>query len=179
MTSPQSRNDEALNVPWFIESGPTQRWGDRVAICYGAGGGEHCITHVPDIPGYRKRAEHIVEAHNATLRPASEKKEAIRSESADIDRKDAERYRWIRDRKPNQLHLNYNDHACNYVTAKVWIEEYQPDTYKDEPQEAVQAMKDADTIWTLQVYPNTPVGFNWIHRATLDAVIDEAMKEGL
>lgn len=45
----------------------------------------------------------------------------------------------------------------------------------DDPAEQ-QRMKDTNTIWTLQWYPITPVGFNAINGASLDFVIDAAMK---
>ena len=89
---------------------------------------------------------------------------------------DAERYRWLRDFAGNQLYLTRNaDHACNYVTAKDWIENCAPECYVDCDEVELQRMKDADTIWTVQVYPNTPIGFNWYHAATLDAAIDAAL----
>jgi hypothetical protein len=88
--------------------------------------------------------------------------------------RDAVRYRWLRDAKPNQLHLTRNEHACNYWSAAEEIDT-SPKTFQDEPEAAIQAMKDADVIWRLQIYPHTPVGFYWMHRATLDDLIDAAM----
>ena len=90
---------------------------------------------------------------------------------------DAERYRWLREEKCNSLHLTRDgDHACNYVTAKEWIEKFMPDDFADDPQDEIQRMKDTNTIWALQIYPNTPIGFNVYHAATLDAAIDAARK---
>ena len=94
------------------------------------------------------------------------------------DAADAARYRWLRDRNPNQLNLTRNDHAANYHTVEEELR-YFPDRYEDVPEEVRKAMIEADTIWCLQIYPRTPVGFNWIHHATLDDVIDEAIKEGM
>jgi hypothetical protein len=92
-------------------------------------------------------------------------------------KEDAERYRWLREHKCNSLHLDRDgDHACNYTTAKKWIEEYCPDDFKDIPLAEIQAMKDANTIWRLQIYPNTPIGFNVWLAATLDSAIDAARK---
>ena len=89
---------------------------------------------------------------------------------------DAKRYRWLREHKCNSLHLDHDgDHACNYVTAKEWIEEYCPDDFTDNSAAEIQAMKDANTIWRLQIYPHTPIGCNVWKGATLDAVIDAAM----
>lgn len=92
--------------------------------------------------------------------------------------RDAARYRWLRDSKHNALHLERNgDHASSYRTAKEWIEEDAPEWFKDEPAEAVAAMKATNTIWALQVYPDTPIGFVHLSRATLDEVIDIAMAD--
>lgn len=87
-----------------------------------------------------------------------------------------ERFEWLASLKANHIHLTRDDHASNYVSAKEWIEEHCPDDFLDDPPEAVQKMKDTNTIWCLQIYPNTPVGFNWWHRATLEEVIDAAME---
>lgn len=87
-----------------------------------------------------------------------------------------DRFAWLASLKANQVYLTRDDHAANYVTAKEWIEEYVPEQFKDDPPEAIKAMKDANTIWSLQIYPHTPVGFHWWHRATLEEVIDAAME---
>lgn len=93
--------------------------------------------------------------------------------------RDGVRYRWLRDLQCNSLHLTRNaDHACNYMTAKEWIESYaNVDEFADDDAEEIQRMKDTNTIWALQVYSNTPVNFWILHSATLDAAIDAAMKE--
>lgn len=89
---------------------------------------------------------------------------------------DAARYRWLRDLKANSFSLTCNDdHAINYVTAKEWIEEYSPDDFSNDSESEIQAMKDTNTIWRLQVYPYTPIGFNFWNGATLDFVIEAAI----
>ena len=35
-------------------------------------------------------------------------------------------------------------------------------------------MKASNTIWSLQIYPRTPIGFDVYHGATLGSVIDRA-----
>jgi hypothetical protein len=67
-------------------------------------------------------------------------------------RADAARYAFLRDDVSNSLHLTRNgDHACNYVTAEKWIEEYMgKDAFDDAPPEEIQRMKDTNTIWALQ-----------------------------
>lgn len=94
-------------------------------------------------------------------------------------RKDAARYRWLRDAKPCQLILTRNDdHACNYMTAAEWIDRGM-DVREVEltPPNELERMRATNTIWKMQIYPNTPIGFHLWYRATLDAAIDAAMAE--
>lgn len=84
-------------------------------------------------------------------------------------------YEWLSALKCNNFHLTRDDeHAVNYVTAKAWIEEYQPADFSDVPAEELQAMKDTNTIWCLQIYPDTPIGSYCWYGATLDSVIGKA-----
>lgn len=88
--------------------------------------------------------------------------------------KDAERYRWLRDLQCNSFSLaRDDDQACNYMTAAEWIET-NPESFEEESVDDISAMKAANTIWSLQIYPNTPIGFNRWNRSTLDGVIDAA-----
>jgi hypothetical protein len=97
-------------------------------------------------------------------------------EHLERERKDAARYRWLGDLKCNSLYLTRNtDHATNYMTAKEWIEEQNPEWYAEDPPEEVQRMKDTNTIWSLQVYPDTPIGSYTWNAASLDAAIDQAL----
>ena len=85
---------------------------------------------------------------------------------------DAERYRWLSAMRPNSFTLTYNDdHATNYMTAEAWINEH-PEWFGDVSNDELQRMKDTNTIWGLQVYPYTPIGFNVVYGATLDSVVD-------
>lgn len=90
---------------------------------------------------------------------------------------DARRYRWLRDLTPCSLTLSRNDgHAINYMTAAQWIEQ-SPEEFADDPPEEIERMKATNTIWTIQIYPNTPVGFTRWNAATLDAAIDAIARE--
>lgn len=106
-------------------------------------------------------------------------RDRLRDENAKL-RADAERYAFLRDSTCCSLILSRNeDHACNYVAAKQWIEEFgAANDWSDVPPDELQRMKDTNTIWALQIYPNTPVGFNRWSRSTLDAAIDAAMQKG-
>jgi hypothetical protein len=100
---------------------------------------------------------------------------------ADLERRlkeaerDAGRYRWLRDIKCCNLRLTFNDHAVNYVTATDHIENHAAYWHADDDPAEVQRMKDTNTIWTLQIYPRTPIGFDCWNAATLDTAIDTAM----
>ena len=90
-------------------------------------------------------------------------------------------YEWLASQKTNSLHLTYNDHACNYVTAKEWIEDHSCNVgdFKDTPSELIQQMKDTNTIWRLQIYPRTPSGFYLWYGPTMDSVIEQARSSGV
>lgn len=85
-----------------------------------------------------------------------------------------ENYEWLARLNANSVHLTHNDHACNYMTAKQWIEEYQPDWFTETPPALVEGMKNADSIWCLQIYPDTPIGSYAWYGPTLDSVIEQA-----
>lgn len=89
---------------------------------------------------------------------------------------DARRYQWLRDHACNSLHLTRNgDHACNYMSAAAYIESAASDWFKDEDPDEIGRMKSTNTIWCLQVYPDTPVGFVAWNGSTLDYVVDAAI----
>lgn len=92
-------------------------------------------------------------------------------------RKDADRYRWFRDQKPNSLNLGRNsDHSSNYMQASEWIEQ-NPEWFDGTPEVDMAKMAETNTIWQLQIYPNTPVGFYVYCRSSLDDLIDAVMSE--
>lgn len=95
-------------------------------------------------------------------------------------RTNEDRFAWLAALRSNSTHLGRNDeHACNYVSAKEWI---QTQTACDEHCEfydctadELQRMSETDTIWSLQIYPSTPNGsYRWV-AATMAEVIDKAM----
>lgn len=86
----------------------------------------------------------------------------------------ARRYRLIANMQPNQLYIERNsDHACNYMSAKEYIEEIVPSEFENVDHEELQKMKDTNTIWSIQVYPDTPIGFYRFNGASLDSVVDK------
>jgi hypothetical protein len=81
----------------------------------------------------------------------------------------------------SSLTIGFNDlHACNYVTARQWSEEMgQGDgmqTYNDlddwvSAAEREKALE-TNSVWSVQWYPNTPVGFNSLYASSLKALIE-------
>lgn len=95
------------------------------------------------------------------------------------DREDARRYRALRDWPGLSVSLERDAHTVNRETAAQAIE-WSPEAFHETP-EQLEAMRDANTIWRLQWYPETPVGFHAFNRATLDALVDDAhasLREG-
>jgi hypothetical protein len=91
---------------------------------------------------------------------------------------DSARWQWLANLKCNSFTLcRDDDHACNYVTAKQWIEERSSESFDQVPPDELQRMKDTNTIWSLQIYPHTPIGFNVWYGATAEYVIDAAMAD--
>jgi hypothetical protein len=91
---------------------------------------------------------------------------------------DAGRWKWLASLKCNQFYLERDgDHACNYMTAAQWIEMDHNDDFARVPADEVERMKATNTIWKLQIYPNTPVGFDVWYGASAEAVIDAAMRD--
>ena len=117
--------------------------------------------------------------HESRSRLAATQAAALRSLASDLPGlvADARRYRWLRDLKCNSFTLSRDDqHAPNYETAAEFLETSHGQQWcADSTPDELQAMKDTNTIWCLQVYPNTPVGFNVWNYATLDAAIDAAI----
>lgn len=89
---------------------------------------------------------------------------------------DAERYRWLTTLKCNSLTLSRDDdHACNYMTASDWIDDHPEQYAYDDPGE-VALMRVTNTIWSLQIYQDTPIGSTTWNASTADAAIDAARK---
>lgn len=88
-----------------------------------------------------------------------------------------EMFAWLASVDCNSLTLGRDDdHACNYRTAKEWIEEDSPDNFEDCSPEDIEAMKATNTIWKLQIYPNTPIGFVIWYGPTMESVVGQAME---
>lgn len=73
------------------------------------------------------------------------------------------------------LHLTHNDHKSVYETAEQWIADNDERGFAEWiSEEQKQKAIETDSIWTLQWYPNTPVGFNCLAAADLDLLLEAA-----
>lgn len=73
----------------------------------------------------------------------------------------------------SSMSISCNDHAVNYISASREIIENSFGRFDDKnftsPEEK-QRCADTNTIWTLQWYPDTPVGFYVVHASTFEAI---------
>lgn len=84
----------------------------------------------------------------------------------------------------SSLTIGFNDdHACNYVTAEGWRDEY--GFYGGDEKDIIDWASDEErekairenSVWTVQWYPDTPVGFFCVGASTLKAAVEFAIKE--
>ena len=70
------------------------------------------------------------------------------------------------------LHLTFNEaHAVNYDTVEAFIRcgQYDPESWVN-PEE-MQKSIDTNSVWTLQWYPDTPIGFYTLRASSLDVLL--------
>lgn len=75
----------------------------------------------------------------------------------------------------SSLILSFNDgHAPNYMTAKAYYEELFDSKFDCDwiSEEEKQKAFDSNSVWELQWYPDTPVGFNRIIGSSLQTVVE-------
>ena len=70
----------------------------------------------------------------------------------------------------------HNDHKSVYETAERWLLDM-GDWGDWESDEAKQRAIAADSIWSIQWYPETPVGFIALFAPTLEELLEFAQKE--
>lgn len=76
------------------------------------------------------------------------------------------------------LHLTHNEHKSYYQTVAQMIDE-QDHGYSDGcwiSDEQKQNAIETNDCWTLQWYPDTPVGFHILAAADLDALLEHARR---
>lgn len=93
--------------------------------------------------------------------------------------KNDDRWEFLASWNPNQLTIEHNNNNACYQTVEQWLED---NADCDNPWCNVldgerEKMIAAKSIWTLQVYPSTPIGFYAVAASTLEALIDWAMEQ--
>jgi hypothetical protein len=72
------------------------------------------------------------------------------------------------------LIIQHNDHKGSYISAEEWALENDDDWVSpDEREKAIET----DSIWSIQWYPHTPVGFNRVLASTFEACLGAALRE--
>ena len=74
------------------------------------------------------------------------------------------------------LHLIHNDHKNMYQSVEQWIEEHN-EFYECRSPEEKQRAIELNEVWTLQWYPDTPIGFHAVAAPTLSELILFANEE--
>ena len=80
---------------------------------------------------------------------------------------------FIKKHKPLNLYIEYNDHKSSYETVEEYILER--DIKDEEIIDKEECIKN-DTIYSLQIYPITPIGFYIIYASSLEKAIEEMDK---
>ena len=114
---------------------------------------------------------------NANTEALRKENEQLKHQIAELEL-DANRYKFLRDNVNNELYLTRNQQAAGYRSAKDYIEAF-PKNFEDVKEDELQVMIDTNTIWHLQIYPNNPVSFYFWAGASLDSIVDAAMKDGV
>lgn len=77
------------------------------------------------------------------------------------------------------LRLSHNEHKANYQTVQQAIDDkdhgYEDDCWVSLEQR--QKAIDTNDCWSLQWYPDTPVGFHILSAADLDVLLEAAVKD--
>lgn len=70
------------------------------------------------------------------------------------------------------LYLTHNDHKSAYQSALEWCEDLNAESLATwQSEEHKQRAIATDEIWTLQWYPDTPIGFFSVAAPTLDELL--------
>ena len=74
------------------------------------------------------------------------------------------------------IYIEYNEHKGDYKTASEWVEEQDEDSLKEwvSKEQRDKAVQN-DTVWRIQWYPDTPIGFYVLYAADLAPLIEKAL----
>lgn len=90
---------------------------------------------------------------------------------------DAERYAFLKALSPNMFIITRGDNATNYETVEQWLADNDERQWADVIEGERDKITSTKTLWTLQVYPETPIGFFAWAASSLDVLIDKAIGE--
>jgi len=76
-----------------------------------------------------------------------------------------------------EMFIEHNGHKSNYETVENYIEWRKFDDDDFATPESKKKCIENDSIWVLQWYPNTPVGFNVLVGSSLQEIITNLTKE--
>lgn len=79
---------------------------------------------------------------------------------------------FINKHKPLSVWVEYNEHKNNYETIEKFFERLDWDNELDNVLDKEECIKQ-DTVYRLQVYPSTPIGFCLIFASTLEKAVNE------
>lgn len=78
--------------------------------------------------------------------------------------------RGLLDGEYTSLYISFNDHSSNYDTATDAVNDYDDSDDWVSSEEKQKALAN-NTVWKLQWYPNTPVGFCTKRASSLEALL--------
>lgn len=73
------------------------------------------------------------------------------------------------------LYLQHNPHKDVYETVEQWLDNDIDDS-EITPEDKAKAVE-TDELWTLQWYPDTPIGFYFVAAPTLERLLERANEE--
>ena len=73
------------------------------------------------------------------------------------------------------LIIEHNPHKNYYETVEEHVNGFCPDSWASEEERVNSIM--GNELWTIQWYPETPVGFCVVHASTLDAALAAANED--
>lgn len=156
-------SDAEMSFMWEFDDGEYVRFTDHERVV-----GELTKAHDQNRASWLDQRQEIDNLRTALA--------ASRAEAEGLMR-DAERYSWLRDNASCSISITHNDNHTYYRSAEETMADDPGDYYSEVSEQDRAKMIEQDSIWTIHEYPNTPVGFNVWHAASLDAAIDSAMEK--
>lgn len=72
------------------------------------------------------------------------------------------------------LYIQHNDHKSFYESVESWVID-NDDMYSWKSVTTKQEAIDTDSVWTIQWYPDTPIGFISLAAPTLESLLEFAL----